>query len=320
MRLTLLLLLATLLAPADVAFTIGDPDLIPEGIAYDAATKTFFVGSTFKRKIIAVDAAGRSRDFTAEAQDGLYGVLGLRVDRQRRILWALSSNAGGTMPARGLDKSCLGCSTVTNYDIASRKLVKKYELSNKPAVHFLNDLAVASNGTVFITDTMSGDIYRITRDKDVLESWVKLGPQTYPNGIDLTADGTTLFVATAVGIRMVNTADGRITPVSGLPGEKPPVIDGLYVFGDSLLAIQPFEAGKKVVRYFLSPEKHIARTEVIERDRPEFKQPTTGVIVGRDFYFIANAQLQFFRAMYKDGAYDRAALSDVLVIKSPLTR
>ena len=320
MRVTTLLLFVTLLGPSQPAFTIADPDLIPEGIAYDAASKTFFVSSTFKRKIVAVDARGSARDFTTEAQDGIYGVLGMRVDPKRRVLWALSSNAGGTMPARGLDKSCLGCSIVTRYDIASRKLQKKYELPNKPAVHFLNDLVISASGDVFITDTMSGDIYRITRDKDVLEPWASLGPKTYPNGIDLTPDGRTLFVATAAGIRAVNTSDGSITPVSGLPGEKPPTIDGLYVYRDSLIAIQPFEEGKKVVRYFLSPERAITRTEIIEAEHPQFKQPTTGVIVGNQLYFIANAQLQFFRAMYKDGAYDRSALTDVVVMKAALTR
>ena len=42
------------------------------------------------------------------------------------------------------------------------------------------------------------------------------------------------------------------------------------------------------------------------------------VIIGSDFYFIANAQLQIFRAMYKEGAYDRAGLADVVVMKTRL--
>jgi hypothetical protein len=49
-----------------------------------------------------------------------------------------------------------------------------------------------------------------------------------------------------------------------------------------------------------------------------FRQPTTGVIVGSEFYYIANAQLQFFRTMYRDGAYDRSALADVVVFRMRL--
>jgi hypothetical protein len=57
---------------------------------------------------------------------------------------------------------------------------------------------------------------------------------------------------------------------------------------------------------------------VLEADHPLLRQPTTGVVVGNDFYYIANAQLQFFRAMYKNGVYDKSALADVAVVKVPL--
>lgn len=69
-----------------IAFKIGEPDLGPEGIAYDARKKTFCVGSTYLRKIISIDEKGKVKNFTVEAQDGIRGVLGLRVDAERRVL------------------------------------------------------------------------------------------------------------------------------------------------------------------------------------------------------------------------------------------
>jgi hypothetical protein len=42
------------------------------------------------------------------------------------------------------------------------------------------------------------------------------------------------------------------------------------------------------------------------------------VIAGRDFYYIANAQLQTFRAMAAAGKVDRAALTEVVVLKRRL--
>ena len=317
MLLTTLALAAALFGPSEVAFRIPDPDFIPEGIAYDEATNRFFVGSTFKRKIVSVDRGGQVRDFTAEGQDGLFGVLGLRVDAKRRTLWAVSSNAGGTMPARALDKTCLGCSTVTSYNVDTGRLLKKYELPNKPSVHFLNDLVVAGNGDVYVTDTISGDVYRIQEGKDGLEPFVSLGKDAYPNGIDVGPDGRTIFVATNVGIRRIEVSTGTVTNIGGL-GEKVPSIDGLCYFDGSLVAIQPFEQDRRVMRYFLEGDR-ITKSEVLEADHPLFKQPTTGVIVDKSIYYIANAQLQFFRGMYKDGAYDRAALADVVVMKLPLT-
>src|SRR5215211_7738657 len=89
-----------------VAFRIPEPDLIPEGIAYDPVAQVFYVGSTYKRKIVSVDGRGVVRDFTGEGQDGLWGLLGMRVDAKRRLLWAVSSHAGGAMPGRGLNQDC----------------------------------------------------------------------------------------------------------------------------------------------------------------------------------------------------------------------
>lgn len=111
-------------APGQIAFRIADPELIPEGIAYDPQTRT-----------------------------GVFGFVGLRVDPGRRTLWAISSNAGDTMPARGVDKSCLGCSTIGRYDIDSGRLLKQYHLANTDAPHFLNDIAIAPSGDAYITDT-----------------------------------------------------------------------------------------------------------------------------------------------------------------------
>ena len=317
MRILLVLALGAFLlqGPSEVAFRIADPELIPEGIAYDPVSKRFFVGSTFKRKIVAVDAAGRARDLVAEARDGVYGFVGLRVDAKRRALWAISSNAGDTMPARGLDKSCLGCSMVTVYDLGSGKLLRKHTLSNTPAQHFLNDLTMLPDGDVYITDTQSGDIYRITRAKNTLEKWVSLGPQVFPNGIDATPDGRTLFVATEAGVRKVDVATGAVTAISRNLG----TIDGLYFHRNSLVVIQPFEEFRKVARLHLSPgHDAIARIETLEASHPLFQQPTTGVIAGQDFYYIANAQLQLFRRSYANGALDRSLLKDVVILRKRL--
>ena len=320
---TLVLLFVTLITPpTEVAFRIADPELVPEGIAYDPATKRFFVGSTFKRKIVAVDTKGRVTDFTSEAQDALFGMLGLRVDAKRRLLWAISSNAGGTMPSRNLDKTCLGCSTVTTYNLDTGKLVRKYELSNKPGVHFLNDVVVSAAGDAFITDTITGDLYRIRAGSDALERWINIGEQVYPNGIDIADDQQTLFVATGAGIRRVSISDGRVTPVQPLdPAAKPPIIDGMYFHKGSLIAIQPFEEKRTVVRYRLSADgSAVTAADVLQGEHALHKQPTTGVIVGSDLYYIANAQLQVFRAMYKDGAYDKSALVDIVVLRTPIPK
>jgi hypothetical protein len=306
--------------PSQVAFRIADSELIPEGIAYDPQARIFYVGSTYKRKIVSVDSKGVVRDFTREAQDGLWGVLGMKVDTKRRLLWAVSSNAGGTMPGKGLGRDCLGCSAVFKYDLRTGRLIRKYILGNLPNVHFLNDLTINSRGDVFITDTVTGDIYLISRGTDELKLFINLGQQAFPNGIALSDDEKFLFVAAAGGIQVVDLRDKRSRTLK-LPGAvSPVVIDGLYYFKQSVIAIQPFADQRKVVRYFLDKGANIiTKVDVMEPEHQLFNQPTTGVIAGKDFYYIANSQLQVFRRLYKpDKSYDKGQLVDVVVLRERL--
>jgi hypothetical protein len=87
----------TPLVRSQTAFTIPEPDLIPEGIAYDPKRRVFYLGSIHKSKIVSIDAAGRQNDFTTSGQDGLQEVLGMKVDARRRLLWVCSNAQNGAI-------------------------------------------------------------------------------------------------------------------------------------------------------------------------------------------------------------------------------
>src|SRR5262249_43841194 len=70
---------APLVQRATVAMTLSDPELAPEGIAYDDVHRALFVGSMAERRIVRLAADGSQRDF-ATREAGLDSVLGLRVD------------------------------------------------------------------------------------------------------------------------------------------------------------------------------------------------------------------------------------------------
>lgn len=100
---------------------------------------------------------------------------------------------------------------------------------------------------------------------------------------------------------------------------SPLVVDGLYFYEGRLIPVQPFAERKKVVRYKNMEANAVTKAEVIEPEHPLFVQPTTGVNVGKDFYYIANSQLQVFRKLYKpDSAYDTGQLLHVVVLRARL--
>lgn len=302
-----------------LTFTIKEPDLIPEGITFDSRKKLFYVGSTYLRKIISLDEKGNVKDFIGEAQDNLRGVLGMRVDEKRRVLWAISSHLGNGMPIKNdaTEKDYIGHSEVFKYNLETGKLIKKYVLKNEPDKHFLNDLVIAANGDVYLTDTIYGAIYFISAQSDELMEFSRFEKNTYPNGIDLSPDKKRLFVALDGKIAVVDLLSRKITILGISPDVKIGGIDGMYFYKNSLITIQPFDKSKTLVRYYLNKQHDtIIKAETIEANHSLFNQPTTGVIVRKDFYYFANSQLQQFRRMFQpDGSFDKSKLSDVYILK-----
>ena len=118
--------------------------------------ETFFVSSVHKRKILTVGKSGEATTFASD-QDGLFSVLGMSVDAQRRHLLGNHHRvpANGQLQ-QGRRRRHLRCSSL----ICGRtRLLKKYVLSNATKKHALGDLAVQANGDVFTTDSLSPAVY-----------------------------------------------------------------------------------------------------------------------------------------------------------------
>lgn len=302
-------------ANSSVAFTIPEKDLIPEGIAYDPVGGRFYVGSLHKAKIVSIDRAGRSRDFKREREDGLYGVLGMRVDARRRILWV---NTAVLPELKGFRKEEDGTSALHKYDLRTGRLIRKYALANKPRPHLLNDIAVNAAGELFITDSLSPVVYRLRGGKDELEEFVRLKPYSYPNGITLTDDGRQLFVAHAEGISLIDVSTGKVSALAHAPGISLFGIDGLYYYRNSLIGVQNFSGDPlRVVRFHLGRDgRRVERAQVMEANNPLFNIPTTGVVADSSFYFIANSQLRSFDPQGNILPHEK--LSDVVILRTKL--
>ncbi len=308
-----------------IAFTIRENDLIPEGIAYDPVNKEFFVSSTYKRKIIRIKEDGSYNDFINEQQDGIYGVIGMRVDARRRILWAASGTAGADMPAKGEDSTITGNSGIFKYDLNTGKLIKKYMMyKDSSHMYFLNDLVVDSAGTVYVTDTRNGTIYTISPVKDSLELFFTLPGQGWPNGLDLTPDQKHLYVAWYAQPKdmfgRLDLLTRKLDTVKIDNGWKAGA-DGLYFYKNSLIAIIPEDTSDEVVQYMLDYSLlRINDRKMLGKDEPWFSQPSTGVVVGDKLYYVAASNLQLFRRQYEQtkGKVDTAGLKPVIIARVSL--
>lgn len=270
------------------AFTLHEKGFIPEGIAYDPATRTFYLGSVYKRKIVSISRKGEAKDFANE-QDGLWSVMGMKVDAPRRLLWVASVShpqMGNYQPGES------GVSGLFKFDLRTGKLLKKYIVPNKPGAHWFGDLIVNSRGDVFATDSISPEIYVVSREKDEMELFLSGPPFVNLQGLAFTRDEKHLFIADyARGVFLIDLLTKQVTDLAPAGNFTLLGIDGLYFYRGTLLGVQNGINPPRLVRLYPSQDlKRVERLETIEANDPVFDEPTLGVLVEDSFYLIANSQ------------------------------
>lgn len=267
------------------AFVLKERGLVAEGLAYDPVEKVFYLSSAYRRKILRVTAAGEARDFASE-RGGLLSVLGMKVDARRRHLW-VAANAHKLMS--NFDEREDGTAAVYKFDLRTGKLVKRYLLANAPHKHGFGDLAVNPNGDVYVTDSLTPAIYRITSARDELELFLQDERLASPQGLDFSADGRRLFFADySRGLYAVELRSKKLTPLPAPEDASVLGIDGLYFHRGALVGIQNGTNPHRVVRVALNNKQDaVASVKVVEANNPLFDEPTLGVIVGDTFYYVA---------------------------------
>jgi tetratricopeptide (TPR) repeat protein len=276
------------LVKSQPAFTIDEKGLVTESVAYDPTARTFYVSSVHKRKIISLDRQGKTKDF-AGAADGLWSVLGMKVDAKRRHLWVASSAYPQMVDYKKEEEGFAG---VFKFDLKSGRLIKKYILPKATANHGFGDLLVSASGDVYISDSMAPAIYFIGAQKDDLELFLENENFVSPQGLAFAADESQLFMADyARGIFAIDLKSRKLTYLAPPANGTVHGIDGLYFYKGDLIAIQNGVNPHRLIRLSLSADRRqCSSASVIEANNPLFDEPTLGVIIKDTFYFIANSQ------------------------------
>lgn len=280
-----------------IAFTIPEKDLLPESMAHDFKTKSFFVGSTRKGKIIKIDKYGQQTEFIKPKQDGLWMVIGIQADTDNRWLWVCSSGGGNLVDYKLKDDVDGRPAGIFKFDLDTGKLIKKYILETKGKVHFFNDLILDTDGNVYITHMFQEhSIYTIQKEKDELEIFLKPESLKYPNGISISNDDRFLFVAHSEGLSRIEIATKICTAIKNPNQFKISYresIDGIYYYKNSLICVQPDI--KTVQQLTLNNQLDtVINSKLLEVNHPMMNNPTTGVLIDDEFYYIANAQFGSF--------------------------
>jgi sugar lactone lactonase YvrE len=299
---------------SSTAFTIHQKGLITEGLAYDPVEETFYASSVHKRNILSVSKTGEVKTFATEL-DGLYSALGMAVDAKRRHLW-VATTAFPQMA--NFIKEEHGVSAVLKFDLRTKKLLKKYLLSNTPKKHALGDLTIHSNGDVYTTDSLAPAVYVIRAQKDEIELFLEDPGFGSPQGLAFSGDERHLLMADySTGLFDIDVNAKKVIHLSPLAGATMLGIDGLYFHKGNLIGVQNGVTPQRIIRLSLSKNlDRVERLEVLEANNPVFIEPTLGTVVKNSFYFVANSQWPLVDENGKLAAEDK--LQNTVVLKMNL--
>lgn len=267
---------------AELAFTVPDQNLLPEDIDYDPTSRSFLITSILERKIVRLTPDGKAADFALSPSQ--WPMLAVKIDTARGLVWATEVGLDGfTM----VPKDQWGKSAVLCFSLGSGKLIRRIE---GPAHANLGDMSLAPDGTPIVSDGDGGGLYRLACDHlELIDDRDFISPQT-----TAPVPGTSLLLVPDYtrGIALLDLATRRIVWLRSQGGSSAALdgVDGLYYTTGTLILTQNGTSPERVVQFRL--DKTLTRVdseEVIEQDRSNTTDPTHGVIVGRDFYFIANS-------------------------------
>jgi streptogramin lyase len=225
---TVALVSALLEAQARTEVTINDTGTQAENLTSSQDGSVYF-GSTAQGTIYrAAPNTAQAEPWILASTAGLTNVLGVLADDRSNTLWVCQNNTGGRRGA-----PVAGQTALRSFDLKSGAAKGTYPFPSNGGV--CNDMAVASDGTVYATESFANRIHRLRPGATALDLWVPADPELAGvDGIAILADGAVYVNTFFAGklFRIPVNADGSagtMVPIeTSLPLNRP---DGLRTVG-----------------------------------------------------------------------------------------
>jgi sugar lactone lactonase YvrE len=158
-------------------------------------------------------------------------VLGVLADDKSNTLWVCQNNTGGRGGA-----PTVGQTALRSFDLKTGAAKGTFPFPTNGGV--CNDIAVASDGTVYATESFNNRVHRLRPGATALDIWITDPQLAAVDGVALLADGA-VYVNTFFGGKLfripVNPdgSAGALVPIeTSMPFNRP---DGLRTVGPQTL-------------------------------------------------------------------------------------
>ena len=265
---------------------VGVPDKsFPESVT---STKdgTLYVGS-FNVGGVTKVASGKAEQFIKPGAGDSRSTLGVLADEKTGMLYVCSNDISGFGVPGPIDTKGAWLKT---FDLASGTPKGSFALSDPKSL--CNDIAVGSDGTAYITDSFTPNVYSLKPGGTALEVWATdpaLTPAKDGVGLDGIAFGSdgNLYVTTYIPAALfkITVKDGKAGAVTALKSSRPlDHADAMRAFGDSLLLI---EGNGKLDKVTIKGDD-----AAIETIKDGFAEPVSVTQVG-DTAWVAEGKLSY---------------------------
>ena len=269
---------------------------IVEGIAYDKATGRLFIGTVADGRLAYLHKGAWHEVPIGFPRGGLFG---MAIDPRRRLLWI----ATGTVEETAVrDKPLSGLIAV---DLDRLTVVERIKAAGESGVP--GDVTIGRDGSVYMSDGKSGAVQILRPGMDALRMLVPPGRFKSPQGMALSGDQRTLYVADySTGLWTVRVRDGQVMPMQ-VP--KPMMLDGIdglvkIPTENALIAVQNGTSPRRVIKLDLSPGgNRIDKVTVVEIVPPTAGDPSLMTRNQWRFWFVGDGQWERYGpgGVLKDG-------------------
>jgi len=293
---------------AETVFTLPENVRLPEAFGWDESRQKFLIGTMAGGEVYTVGKDGQVEELLkADADNGLWAVIGVLADAPRNRLWVTSAAIPGAARFDTIDK---GRSALFEFKLDTLELVHRYPVPVDGNAHILGNMVLAPNGDLFAADRALPLIYSKPANEDKLKPVLVLKDMISQRGLAMQPDGHLMYVADReMGIAVVDFAARQAGSLAGPENLNLAGIDGLYLRDNVLYIIQNGIRPQRIMRLQLDADgTRIESVRPLAVAQPAFDFPSFGALVGDGIYYFANSQ----------GIGKAGAEKPVTVLRTPL--
>lgn len=275
---------------AEPVFTLPESIKSPEAFGWDESRQKFLIGTMAGGEVFAVGKDGKVEELLkADADNGLWAVIGILADAQRNRLWITSAAIPGAARFDPIDK---GRSALFEFKLDTLEPLQRYAVPVDGNAHILGNMVLATNGDLFTADRALPLVYSKPANEDKLKPVLVLKDMISQRGLAMQPNGRLMYVADReMGIAVVDFEARQAGALAAPANLNLGGIDGLYLKDNTLYIIQNGIRPQRVMRLQLDADgKRIESVGPLAVAQPAFDFPSFGALVGDDIYYFAASQ------------------------------